>query len=66
MTNFKNAENLRHEYLTRTPRKTIKNVCTARRNWNGCDYADVYGGMGCECWKQDSTHKCVRCMEVKR
>lgn len=66
MTNHANAENLRSEYLTRKPRKTIVNMCTARKNWNGCDYADVYGGAGCECWKQDGHHNCVRCREVKR
>lgn len=31
MIDYENAERLRAEYLTRTPRATIKNVCTARK-----------------------------------
>ena len=66
MINKENAEMLRTEYLTRKPRKTIRNVCSARKNWNGCDYADVYSGMGCDCWKQDGKHNCIRCREEAR
>lgn len=66
MTNYNNAEILRNEYIKRTPRKTVVNICTARKNWNGCDYADIYAGAGLECWKQDGKHDCVRCREEKR
>lgn len=65
MTDFENAEKLRKEHLTRRARKTIKNICKARPNWNGCDYCDVYAGPGLECWKQDGPHKCVFVVEVK-
>ena len=64
MTNIENAENLRRYYLTHDKRKNKTNICTARKNWNGCDYCDIYAGCGCECWKQDSSHNCVRVMEV--
>jgi hypothetical protein len=66
MTDLQNAERLRKEYLTRTPRKTIKNICKALPNWNGCDYCDVYSGNGLECWKQNAAHKCVHIQEVKQ
>lgn len=67
MTDKKNAETLRAYYLTHEPRKTIINICTARKNWNGCDYCDVYAGAGLECWKQDGKHNCIRCrQEVKK
>ncbi len=65
MTDYKNAEALRSEYLQQTPRKTVKNICCARPNWNGCDYCDVYSGAGLECWKQDGRHNCVHVREVK-
>ncbi len=65
MTNYKNAEKLRDEYLKRPARKTIKNICNARPNWSGCDYCDVYSGWGLECWKQDGAHKCVHVSEVR-
>lgn len=65
-TDFINAEKLRKEFLTREPRKTIKNICTARPKWNGCDYCDVYSGCGLECWKQDAKHKCIFVQEVKQ
>ena len=65
MTDYNNAERLRREYLTRTPRKTVRNICRARANWNGCDYCDAYSGGGLECWKQDTRHTCVHVMEVK-
>ena len=65
MTNYINAEQLRSEYITREPRKTIKNICTARPNWNGCDYCDVYGGCGSECWKQYAKHNCAHVREEK-
>lgn len=64
MTDRQNAERLRAEYLTRPRRKNLVNICTARRNWNGCDYADIYAGAGLECWKQNGKHDCVRCMEA--
>lgn len=64
MTDYKNAERLRAEYLQQTPRKTIRNICAARPNWNGCDYCDVYSGAGLECWKQDGKHNCVYAREV--
>lgn len=66
MTDTQNAERLRKEYLTRPARKTIRNVCNARPNWNGCDYCDVYAGTGLDCWKQNATHKCVYVTEEKR
>lgn len=66
MTDYKNAERLREKYLACTHRKTVVNVCAARRNWNGCDYCDVYSGSGCECWKQDGKHNCVHVLETPR
>lgn len=66
MTDYVNAEKLRDEYLKRKARKNVVNICTARRNWNGCDYCDVYAGMNMECWKQDEKHFCCHCMEVRR
>ena len=65
MANINNAERLRSEYITRKPRKTVKNICTARPNWNGCDYCDVYGGNGLDCWKQDGKHECCHVREEK-
>lgn len=64
MTDYKNAERLREKYLACIHRKTVVNVCTARRNWNGCDYCDVYSGSGCEYWKQDGKHNCVHVLET--
>ena len=66
MTDYQNAESLRREYLTRTPRKTLVNVCKARPRWNGCDYCDVYSGTGLECWKQDAPHNCYYCKQEQR
>lgn len=63
MTDHENAERMRHEYLTRPQRKTVVNICTARPNWNGCDYCDMYSGAGLECWKQNAAHACVRCVQ---
>ena len=65
MTDHKNAERLYKEYRTRPRRKTIRNVCQARPNWNGCDFCDVYAGPGQDCWKQNATHKCVHVREEK-
>ena len=62
MTDVENAEKLRTYYLTHNPRKGTRNVCTGRRNWNVCDYGDIYGGCGEDCWKQDGNHKCDRCI----
>lgn len=56
----------RDYYLTHKPRKNVVNICTARKNWNGCSYADVFAGSGLECWKQDGEHNCVRCLEKSR
>ena len=66
MTDYQNAERLRHEYLTRPQRKNLVNICAARPNWNGCDYCDVYSGTGLECWKQDATHNCCYCKQEQR
>jgi len=66
MTNTENAEKLRKYYLTHEQRKTKTNICTARRNWNGCDYCDIYAGAGLECWKQDGKHTCIHCRECER
>ena len=63
MTDYINAEKLRHYYLTHSKRKEVHNVCHAIPNWNGCDYCDVYSGA--ECWKQDGKHKCVRLTEER-
>ena len=65
MTDFENAEELRKYYLTHPKRKGITNICNGKRNWNVCDYGDVYAGCGLECWKQDGKHKCCRIVEVK-
>lgn len=66
MTDYANAEKLRAYYLTHEPRKSKVNLCNGRRDWNVCDYGDVYAGAGCECWKQDGPHNCARCYEQKR
>ena len=66
MIDYENAERLRKLYLIKERRKTVTNICTARPNWNGCDYCDVYSGPGLECWKQDGKHKCVFVREEKR
>ena len=63
MTDYTNAEKLRREHDRRTPRKNTRNVCRARPYWNGCDYCDVYGGAGLDCWKQDKKHNCIYCEE---
>lgn len=63
MTNLENAEQLRKYYLTHEQRKNSVNICTGRRNWNVCDYGDVYAGAGLPCWKQDGKHWCARCSE---
>lgn len=63
MTDKANAERLRAIYLANAhPENKIRNICTARRNWNGCDYADIYAGAGLECWKQGEKHICIRCI----
>lgn len=64
MTNLENAEVLRKYYLTHKKRKNKTNICQARKNWNGCDYCDVYAGCGVECWKQDGRHNCCHLVEV--
>lgn len=61
MTNYENAERLRAYFLTHSGQKHIINICTAKKNWNGCDYCDVYAGSGMPCWKQDGKHNCIRC-----
>ena len=66
MTDYKNAERLHDYYLTHKKQKTVVNICRARKNWNGCDYCDVYAGSGLECWKQTGPHYCVHCERVKR
>ena len=63
MTDTANAERLREYYLTHKPRQRVKNICTGVKNWNGCDYCDIYSGAGLECWKQDGKHYCVRVRE---
>lgn len=66
MTETMNAEKLRDYYLTHPARKSVVNICTGRRNWNVCDYGDIYAGAGLECWKQDGKHRCIRCTEKER
>ncbi len=62
-TNYANAERLRKHYLTAEPRKVTRNICIGRRNWDVCDYGDVYAGTGLECWKQDGKHACCKLVE---
>ena len=66
MTNYENAEKLRKYYLTHKKRQNKTNICQARKNWNGCDYCDVYSSCGLECWKQDEKHNCIYCTEVEK
>lgn len=68
MTNKANAERLRKSYLLNEGkhRKQVINICTAKRNWNGCDYCDIYAGSGLPCWEQTKKHNCIRCEEVQR
>jgi hypothetical protein len=66
MIDYKNAESLRTAYLSNEKHARFVNVCTAKRNWNGCDYCDVYSGRGLECWKQGTVHNCVHCVQVER
>ena len=66
MTDFENAERLRKHYLTHKKRQNKTNICQAQKNWNGCDYCDVYSGCGLECWKQDGKHNCVKCHEITK
>lgn len=66
MTNHENAERLRIEYITHIhPESKTRNICTAQKYWNGCDYADDYAGAGLECWKQGDKHNCIRCRRMK-
>lgn len=66
MTNTTNAERLRAVYLQNMHAESkTRNMCTARRHWNGCDYADIYAGAGLECWKQGAAHACIRCERKK-
>lgn len=66
MTNRENAERLRKIYLLDSHPETKKrNICTARRNWDGCNYCDIYAGAGLECWKQGAPHWCIKCEERK-
>lgn len=64
-----NAEMMARYYHTRKKRAGVVNICTGRQHWNACDYIDFgmqeFGEHGCECWKQDSEHKCVRLIEIK-
>lgn len=67
MTDQNNAERLRAIYLANYhPESKTRNICTARRNWNGCNYADIYAGAGCECWKQGAKHTCIRCERIPK
>lgn len=67
MTDYENAEKLRAEYLKNThPEQNERNICRGRRNWNVCDYGNVYAGSGLECWKQGAPHWCVYCERVKK
>lgn len=61
MADYANAERLRKKYLSGPQNTKKKNICQARRNWNGCDYCDVYAGSGLECWKQGKPHNCCHC-----
>ncbi len=62
MTNLANAEQLRKIYLLAPhPEAKKRNICRASRNWNGCDYCDMYAGNGLECWKQGKKHFCCYC-----
>lgn len=65
-TNYENAERLRNYYLAHKARNNKINVCRAKRNWNGCDYCDVYAGTGEPCWKQDGKCNCVKVEEVDK
>lgn len=65
MTNLENAERLREYYLTHEKRKATTNICNGKPKWNGCDFCDIYGGCGLECWKQDGKHNCIHCTEKK-
>ena len=66
MTDYKNAERLRKIYITENHTESkVRNICRASKNWNGCDYCDVYAGSGLECWKQGKEHKCCKCERVK-
>jgi hypothetical protein len=68
MTNYSNAERLRREHdkhNTLEHNYKFINICRARPSWDGCDYCDVYGGSGLECWKQGSAHNCVKCERKK-
>ena len=60
------VEKARKYYLTHRPRKNVVNICRRIPNWNGCGYCDEYAGVGLECWKQDGSHNCIGCEEVKR
>lgn len=66
MTDLENAERLRTYHNTHKPRNKVVNICTARRNWDGCDYCNVYSGCGLECWKQDGKHNCIKCQERRQ
>lgn len=65
MTDYKNAELLRHAYLNNPCNgSSTRNICRGQRNWNVCDYGDVYAGNGLECWKQGGDHWCVHCERI--
>ena len=68
LDNQQNAEKLCEYNRTHTKRTNKVNVCTGKANWNTCDYIDFnlqeQGQHGCECWKQDGQHDCLRCLEV--
>lgn len=63
MTDYANAEKMRTYYIMH-PVKVEKNICTGRRDWNVCDYGDIYAGAGLPCWKQDGPHYCAWCHRV--
>jgi len=64
-----NAEQLQKYNRLYRKRKNKINICNARAKWNACDYIDFdkqeYGELGCECWKQDASHKCCHCVELQ-
>ena len=67
MTHRDNAERLRYIYLSNIHGESKKrNICTARSNWNGCDYSDIYAAGGGECWKQGAPHRCIRCIRYEK
>ena len=66
MTDLENAERLRREYL-KNPGTNVKmrNICNAIPHWDGCDYCDVYAGVGLDCWKQGKRHDCCKALYIE-